>query len=161
MAADLAIHEIAPALIIKYTGETLYNKLYVRILQKLEEESKETNLIILEEEIYIEYLKLVRVFDQKWKPEGQEDILEVFGRIDKLNETILRLPRNNFNQQVAIGIMQSCLNQWKLQLIETQDKLNGIVEIEMIDCINECSLENLLVCTEWIAERYLKCVARS
>lgn len=160
LASDIAIHEIAPLYIIKYTGITLYDKLYTGVLEKIVEKSIEMNRIVLEEEIYIDYLKIVLKMHEKRRPANDEELCRFLVKADEVKVKILRLPRSSFNQQVAISIMQTCLNEWRLKLFETKNMIDGIVETRMLDCVDECSLEDLLRFSEMIGELYLKSEVR-
>jgi hypothetical protein len=160
LASDIVIHELAPLYIIKYKGKTLYSRLYENVLEKIFEKSIEENRIVLEEEIYIDYLNIVLKKYQKWRPEDEESLSKALAEVDMVNMKILRLPRGSFNQQRAISIMQTLLNKWKLKLLQVKNMMSGIVEAEFLNNVSECNNEDLLRFAELIGEVYLKSEVR-
>lgn len=160
LASDIVIHELAPLYIIRYKGQTLYSRLYENVLEKIFERSKEENRIVLEEEIYIDYLNIVSKKFQKWKPDDEESLSKALAEVDMVNMKILRLPRGSSNQQKAISIMQTLLNKWKLKLLQVKNMMIGFFEPEFLSYVSECNNEDFLRFAELIGEVYLKSEVR-
>jgi hypothetical protein len=159
-ASDVVIQDLAPMFIIKYQGRILYEKLYVKVLKRIEDASFDSNVFLLEEEIYMEFTKIAQYFDLKEKPETDEQIAELLAQLDKLNFQIVKLPLATHNQKIAISIMQTNLNQWKLKILALRDKVRGMIHPEMLTSIDHCKDEDILRFCENIGFRYLKSIVR-
>jgi hypothetical protein len=159
IASELAIHEIAPEYIIKYTDKQLYTKLYEEVLMRLEESSKEISSVILEEEIYITYLKLSQKMRNMKRFEVEEDIIEVLATIEYLEQKIFCLARVGIKQKVALSVMKSNLIQWKLRTVDEKNKRTGVDQFENVIESEICQNESVIRFTENLAWKYLKAVS--
>ena len=152
--------EIAPDFIIKYSGRELYGRLYKNVLRKLEIHKHQITSWVLGGEIYIEYLDLVNAFEDFKKPNQLEEIYYQLERVEKMFNPILGLSKATLKQKVAVGIMQSTLNAWRLQLCEVKEEYNILSGYEKLECISMCQNEDLLRFSETLIYKFLKQISQ-
>lgn len=155
-ASDLVVNELAPDYIIKYSGEMLYQKLYIEILQKIEEYSKEVSSVILEEDIYIDYCNLAGHFSQEFRSSDINEYSEALTRVEHLCEKIHCLPKLTLKQKTAIGIMESCLNAWRIQVFGLIEKIHGGFQVQRLLVTDLSQNEDCLRFTENLSLKLLK-----
>ena len=155
-AYELFMGEIGPDFIIKYSGHELYDRLYSGVLAKIEPYSHQIAAWVLSGEIYIEYLTIAVLFEKWRRPERLDDLYSLIRRVDALFGPVLGLPKAVLKQKVAVGIMQSSLNAWKLQILEAKASHNLLSCYETLENTHMCQKEDLLRFSESLIYRFLK-----
>lgn len=155
-AYELFMNEIGPDYIIKYSGEVLYQKLYVEVLGKIQPHAHQIAAWVLSGEVYIEYLSLALLFSKKVRPDYTSQIYDLIQKIEALFLPVLGLPKAVLKQKAALGIMQFNLNSWRLQLCEAKESLNLLSNYEKLQCTDFSQNEDLLRLSENLVYKYLK-----